>query len=110
VRFIKIFGYILIIVSVISYLYSIYVIYYFNLSQFFIIFSIVVSTWYLVTGIGILIQKEWGYYLFKIFLYILLVSFPIGTIISYICLKYIKNNNIKDLFGEDQALTEDKLT
>ena len=97
-RFIKIFGHILIVVSVVSFFYSIYAFYYFKLSQFHIIFAIVVSTWYLVTGIGILSLKKWGYYFFKFFLYFLLVSFPIGTIISYLCLKYMRNNNIKDLF------------
>jgi hypothetical protein len=57
-----------------------------------------VAGWYLITGIGILSQKRWGYYLFKFFLYILLLGFPIGTLISYKSLSYIRRNNIKELY------------
>jgi hypothetical protein len=57
-----------------------------------------VAGWYLITGIGILSQKRWGYYLFKVFLYVLLLAFPIGTLIAYKSLSYIKRNNIKELY------------
>jgi len=62
-------------------------------------FGITISLWYLATGIGILARQNWGYYLFKLFLYVLLICFPIGTIVSYMSLKYMKANNIKSLFG-----------
>jgi len=57
------------------------------------------AIWYLITGIGILTRKKWGYYLLKIFLYVLLIAFPIGTLIGYKSLKYMKRNNIQKFFG-----------
>jgi hypothetical protein len=62
-------------------------------------FVITISLWYLITGIGILARREWGYYLFKSFLYVMFLAFPIGTIISYKSLGYMKRNNIKRFFG-----------
>ncbi len=96
--FSKIYGYFLILLALLSYFYTVYVSYYINFSYFLFYGGIVIATWFLVTGVGIFIIEKWGYYLFKSFLYVLLVFFPIGTIISYISLKYMKKNNIKDLF------------
>jgi len=62
------------------------------------IFGIIVTFWYLITGIGVLMRQRWGYYLFKLFLYVLFLAFPVGTFISYKSLVYIKTNNVKDLF------------
>jgi hypothetical protein len=65
----------------------------------FVIFVVVVGGWYLATGVGILLRSKWGYFLFKFFLYILLLGFPVGTFIAYKSLRYIKRNDIKPLFG-----------
>jgi hypothetical protein len=65
----------------------------------FVTFFVLTGVWYLATGIGILLRSKWGYFLFKFFLYILLLGFPIGTFIAYKSLKYIKRNDIKTLFG-----------
>jgi hypothetical protein len=65
----------------------------------FVMFFVLTSGWYLTTGIGILLRRKWGYFLFKFFLYIFLLGFPIGTFIAYKSLKYIKRNDIKTLFG-----------
>ena len=65
----------------------------------FVIFFVLMGGWYLITGIGILLRSKWGYFLFKFFLYILLLGFPLGTFIAYKSLKYIKRNDIKTLFG-----------
>jgi hypothetical protein len=62
-------------------------------------FFITTSLWYFVTGIGILSRKVWGYYLLKSFLYVLLISFPIGTFISYKSLKFMKTNSIRKEFS-----------
>jgi hypothetical protein len=62
-------------------------------------FGIAITSWYLLTGIGILSQRKWGYFLFKFFLYSLLLAFPVGTIVSYKALKYMKKNNIRALFA-----------
>ncbi len=63
-------------------------------------YGFAVIGWYILTAIGILSRQRWGYYLFKLFLYILFVAFPIGTFISYKSLAYIKSNNIRALFIE----------
>jgi putative copper export protein len=55
--------------------------------------------YYYLTGIGMILKTKWGYILFKTFLYLALLAFPIGTVISYITLSYIKKNNIKQYFG-----------
>jgi len=62
-------------------------------------FGITLTLWYFVTGIGILKRKIWGYYLLKSFLYVLLISFPIGTFISYKRLKFMKKNSIRKEFS-----------
>ena len=43
-------------------------------------------------------DEKWGYYLLKFVVYILFLSFPIGTVISYSSLKYMKKNNVKELY------------
>lgn len=65
----------------------------------FVTFFVLISGWYLTTGIGILLRSKWGYFFFKFFLYILLLGFPVGTFIAYKSLKYMKRNDIKTLFG-----------
>jgi hypothetical protein len=57
------------------------------------------GSWYLTTGVGILLRRKWGYFFFKSFLFFLLLGFPIVTFFAYKSLKYIKRNNIKTLFG-----------
>jgi hypothetical protein len=96
--FLKIYGYSLIVLAFLSYLCIFNVSYDIRFSHFLFYGGIIIATWYLITGVGILIKKKWGYYLFKFFLYVLLVSFPIGTIISYLSLQYMKRNDIKKFF------------
>ncbi|MEW6108399.1 MAG: hypothetical protein AB1632_04405 [Nitrospirota bacterium] len=57
-----------------------------------------ITTWYLLTGIGVLLQTGWGYYLLKSFLYSLLLSFPFGTVIGWKLLAYMKRNNVRRYF------------
>ena len=64
----------------------------------FDIFAWVNIVWYLLMGLGILQQKIWGYYMLKVYLYLLAVGFPIGTYIGLKSLKYLKERNIKDFF------------
>lgn len=97
-RFTKVYGYVLISFFIIT-VASLYIYLSAELSPIHHRYiGIVIAIWYLVTGIGILSMRRWGYYLFKFFLYILFLAFPIGTIISYRSLKYIKDNNIRDLY------------
>jgi hypothetical protein len=57
------------------------------------------GSWYLTTGVGILLRRKWGYFFFKSFLFFLLLGFPIVTFFAYKSLKYIKRNNIKTLLN-----------
>ena len=57
------------------------------------------SGFYAVTGLGIILRARWGYVLFKGFLYVLLLSFPIGTAISWVTLSYMKKHQIRQYFG-----------
>ncbi len=55
---------------------------------------------YLLTGVGVVSLARWGYYLFKFFLYLhLFIAFPIGTIISYFTLSYMRKHQISRYFG-----------
>jgi hypothetical protein len=96
-RFIRVWGYIFFAVVACS-LYTLYVASALNYPISHRYFGVTVGSWHLLTGIGLFVRRKWGYYLFKLYLYILIVSFPIGTIISYKCLKYIRENNVKRLF------------
>lgn len=93
---IRIFGYVLIGASMSVVLFTYWLVHQ-GLSPLFY-FTASVTAWYFFTGIGIIMQQRWGYYLFKIFLIILFVAFPIGTFISYKTLSYMKKNNIREYF------------
>lgn len=62
-------------------------------------FLIITITWYFLMGLGLTLRKIWGYYLFVAFLYLSYPGFPIGTLIAYKGLKYIKENDIKSFFN-----------
>ena len=66
--------------------------------SFSLLFGVAISICYLVLGVGVLVRKEWWYYLFKAFLYILMLAIPIGTLISYLSLKYMAKSNIRKQF------------
>jgi len=61
-------------------------------------FLITNIVFYFLTGLGVVFQKTWGYWLLKFWLYLCFFAFPIGTIISYIYLSYIKRHRIKQYF------------
>ena len=98
-RFLNIYGWALIGLFV-GCLYTLYAISTIESSPAFMgYFGTAITLWYFVTGIGILKRKIWGYYLLKSFLYLLLLSFPIGTFISYKSLKFMKKNSIRKEFS-----------
>lgn len=49
-------------------------------------------------GIGILLRKRWGLRLFRWYLLMLLIAFPIGTYLSIKMKKYIKKINLENYF------------
>lgn len=67
--------------------------------QLLLYFWVACTILFLSTGVGVIDQRRWGYILFKFFLYLLLLGFPIGTIISYKTLAYMRQHQLKRLFG-----------
>lgn len=49
--------------------------------------------------VGVLRRRKWGYQLFKVLLYMLLFGFPIGTLVSYATLSYMRSHGIAQHFG-----------
>jgi len=91
---IRIFGIILVIFGIASFLFFL------NVSGDAIVhthvgyFVIGVSAWHIVTGLGVILRRRWGFYLLKFYLYSSLVAVPIGTIIAVVTLRYMKRNEI----------------
>jgi hypothetical protein len=55
---------------------------------------------YLLTGLGVILRSKFGYYLFRVFLYIhLFVGFPITTVFAYRGLAYTQAPSVKRHFG-----------
>lgn len=67
----------------------------------FIFLVLGVHMFYFLAGIGVVLRKAWGYYLFKFFLYTQFLAFPVGTIITYVTLSYMRRHAIKRHFGFD---------
>lgn len=61
-------------------------------------FLVVMSTWHLISGLGILLRKKWGFTLMKFYLYIMYLGVPLGTLLSKKILSYIKENEIELFF------------
>lgn len=68
-------------------------------SEIAIWFVTISTAFYLIAGMGILRFSKWGYFLFKFILYTLVLAFPVGTIISYKTLNYLKKHQVKKYFG-----------
>lgn len=62
-------------------------------------FIFALTFWHLITGLGILSKKKWGFFLFKLYLYVLYLGVPIGTIISKKFFTYLKDNQIEKYFS-----------
>jgi len=69
-----------------------------NFTITFKIFSIFMAVWHLLTSLGILMRKSWGFYFLKFYLYVLMLGIPIGTLIAKKILDYIRDNEIKIFF------------
>lgn len=70
-----------------------------EVERIFFYLVLVTNFLYVATGIGVLILKKWGLILFKGILFVAFLAFPIGTIISYMTLRYIRNHRIERHFG-----------
>jgi hypothetical protein len=51
------------------------------------------------TGLGVIASTKWGFRLFRVFLYVMLFAFPLGTMVSYVTLRYISRNQIQQYYG-----------
>ena len=51
------------------------------------------------TGLGVVTSTKWGFRLFRMFLYVMLFAFPLGTMVSYVTLRYISRNQIQQYYG-----------
>jgi hypothetical protein len=49
--------------------------------------------------IGVLLRKKWAYHLFRIMMWLLFFGVPIGTLVSYFTLAYMRRHNIERHFG-----------
>ena len=98
-RPVKIFGTVLFVIGFFGIIFDLNYLNDPEVSKGFKIFGVIISMWHLLGGIGILLKKIWGFYIFKSFLYVLFLGFPIGTYIAYKFLDYIKRNNLKNLFA-----------
>jgi len=107
---IKIFGAVLIVLSLLGILLQggpflldpnspIYVFGQTHQTHFLFWFWIISVSFYFLTGVGVIYLTRWGYILFKVFLYLLFLGFPIGTFISYKTLSYMKRHQIDKYFG-----------
>jgi len=98
-RPIKIFGSVLLAVGIIGIFFDFIYLNDPQLSKGFKIFGIIVSMWHILAGMGVIFQRAWGFYIFKSYLYVLFLGFPIGTYIASKMLNQIKSNELKKYFG-----------
>jgi hypothetical protein len=68
-----------------------------NVKYFWVVWFFIgtISLYHLALGIGIILRKRWGFNLFKGYLRLLSIGFPIGTYISKETLHYIESNEIE---------------
>ncbi len=95
---IKLFGLVLIVLSFLILLFYYMFVCKSDASFEFGLFAYFMSLLHMVTGIGVVLKKKWGFDLFKFYLKSLFYCIPIGTFISYLTFKYIKKNNIEEYF------------
>jgi hypothetical protein len=67
-------------------------------------FIIIICIWHLFTGLGILMQKMWGYYLMKFYLYVMCIGVPICTYFALKGLRYLRENEIKKFFDKSISI------
>ena len=51
------------------------------------------------TGLGVVTSTKWRFRLFRMFLYVMRFAVPLGTMVSYVTLRYIKRNQIQQYDG-----------
>ncbi|PKN66657.1 MAG: hypothetical protein CVU57_05230 [Deltaproteobacteria bacterium HGW-Deltaproteobacteria-15] len=64
----------------------------------FVIFSVSASLLQIITGLGLLFRRLWGFYLFRFQLHLLYFAFPLGTWLAHRTLRYIDKYRIIEYF------------
>jgi amino acid transporter len=64
----------------------------------FVVFIVIMLIIHTVVAIAVLSRRRWGLFLFKGYLYVLLLALPIGTYIALRILRYIKHDEIDNLY------------
>jgi hypothetical protein len=60
----------------------------------------IIELYLILTGVGVLTLRRWGFYLFKSLLYLFLVlGFPLFTILCWLMLSYIRRRRIDRYFS-----------
>ena len=70
----------------------------------FSVFLAVAVAWYFVSGVGILIQRPWGYFVLMLNVYLLMLGFPVGTYYGIKAKRYIEAHKI-NLFFEENSIS-----
>jgi len=65
----------------------------------FVVFLVVMVVSHTIIGVGLLLRKRWGFFLFKGYLFVLYAGIPIGTYIAIRTLKYIRSHKLERYFS-----------
>ncbi len=97
--FVRIFTVLFAAFSFVSLVFSYHALSRFDWPQWMVYFFAANAAFYFMASLGLLTRMLLGYYLLQVFLYVLLLSFPIGTLIAVRTLRYMKRNSIRSLFS-----------
>jgi hypothetical protein len=70
----------------------------FTLDGQILFFTLFASIFQVALGLGIVLRKLWGYYLFKFILKCLYLAFPLGTLVAHRTLSYMDKYQIRKYF------------
>lgn len=60
---------------------------------------VAMAAFHFATGVGIVKRARWGYLMVKVFLYIMLLIFPVGTLVAIKGLSYMGRDEAREYFG-----------
>ena len=95
---IKAFGYCFILMGVVCMLMHFSLLQDKNYTIEFVFFVLIMAFFHLLVGVGIILKKKWGFFIFKFYLYSLYLAIPVGTYISIKTFKYIEKHQIQNFF------------
>lgn len=95
---VRIFGYCFILMGMIGLLMHFSLLKNINYTIEFVYFVLIISAFHFLTGIGVILRKNWGFHVFKFYLHSLYLALPVGTYIAVKTLKYIERHKIKRFF------------